>query len=207
MPENKYFVSKFRKLVFIPEWWYLHMAAIRVGMVFCPGTTMLTTQDIQYRLEASRAKIVITDKENIWKVDEAVKNLGSSYSSLKKIVVSPSKDVSNNWLDYNDLINNVNSSEISNFKDADLDSESIAQIYFTSGTTGKPKMVAHSQVSYGIGHYKTKRLLTLTPTDVNWCISDTGWAKSAYSNFFAPWIAGCTVYIHQVRIIIILKFS
>lgn len=183
------------------------MAAIRVGMVFCPGTTMLTTQDIQYRLEASRAKIVITDKENIWKVDEAVKNLGSSYSSLKKIVVSPSKDVSNNWLDYNDLINNVNSSEISNFKDADLDSESIAQIYFTSGTTGKPKMVAHSQVSYGIGHYKTKRLLTLTPTDVNWCISDTGWAKSAYSNFFAPWIAGCTVYIHQVRIIIILKFS
>lgn len=172
-----------------------------MGIVFCPGTTMLSPQDIQYRLEASQAKIVITDKENMWKIDEAERSFrdSSSIEFLKKIVVSQSHDVfDNNWLNYNDLVSKVNSSEITDFQDADVDSESIAQIYFTSGTTGKPKMVAHSQVSYGIGHYKTKAILTLKPTDVNWCIADTGWAKSAYSNFFAPWIAGCTVYIHQV---------
>lgn len=165
---------------------------------------MLTPQDIKYRLEASQAKIVITDEDNMWKIDDAVKCFGNSSSSSptipKKIVVSPSHGASNNnWMNYNDLISKVNSSEIADFKDADMDSESIAQIYFTSGTTGKPKMVAHSQVSYGIGHYKTQALFRLKPTDVNWCIADTGWAKSAYSNFFAPWITGCTVYIHQVR--------
>lgn len=187
------------------EWWFLHLATIRGGIIFCPGTTMLTPQDIQYRLEASQAKVVITDPENMWKIDEAVKGLKGSRSFspslLKKIVVSSTNDAlqsHNNWLNYNDLISKVNAGEVSNFKDADMDSESIAQIYFTSGTTGKPKMVAHSQVSYGIGHYKTKSLLQLKPSDVNWCIADTGWAKSAYSNFFAPWIAGCTVYIHQV---------
>lgn len=185
------------------------MAAIRIGAIFCPGTTMLTTQDIQYRLEASQAKIVITDEDNMWKIDEAVKTLGdrsSLSSTLKKIVVSPSHEVSNkNWLNYKNLVNNVKSNEISNFKDADMDSESISQIYFTSGTTGKPKMVAHSQVSYGIGHYKTQALFKLKPTDVHWCISDPGWAKSAYSNFYAPWITGSTVYIHQVQMTI-LKF-
>lgn len=161
---------------------------------------MLTPQDIKYRLEASQAKIVITDQENMWKIDEAVK-CSSSLSFLKKMVVSHTYEASNNnWLNYNDLISKVNSNEITDFKDADMDSESIAQIYFTSGTTGKPKMVAHSQVSYGIGHYKTQVLLRLKPTDVNWCIADTGWAKSAYSNFFAPWITGCTVYIHQVML-------
>lgn len=159
---------------------------------------MLTPDDIQYRLEASRAKVVITDEDNMWKVDEAVKS--SSPSSLKKIVVSGSRRLfKNNWLNYNDLIEKVKPNEITDFQDADMDSESVAQIYFTSGTTGKPKMVAHTQVSYGIGHYKTQALLNLRPTDVNWCIADTGWAKSAYSNFFAPWITGCTVYIHQVR--------
>lgn len=188
----------------VPEWWFLHLATIRKGIIFCPGTTMLAPQDIQYRLQASQAKIVITDSENMWKVDEAVSGLKDSGSflpsMLKKIVVSPSNDVSqNDWLNYGDLISKVNSDKITDFRDADMDSESVAQIYFTSGTTGKPKMVAHSQLSYGIGHYKTKSLLTLKPNDVNWCIADTGWAKSAYSNFFAPWIAGCTVYIHQME--------
>lgn len=187
---------------FIVEWWILHLAAIRLGIIFCPATTMLTPQDIQYRLVASQAKIVITHEANVWKVDEAVKRFGGFNSLLKKIIVSPSHgDVNDNWLNYNDLISKVNSNEITEFKDVDMDSESVAQVYFTSGTTGKPKMVAHSQVSYGIGHYKTQALMRLQPSDVNWCIADTGWAKSAYSNFFAPWITGCTVYIHQVEIV------
>lgn len=164
---------------------------------------MLAPQDIQYRIEASQAKIVITDPENMWKIDEAVKGIKESSSSLsplpKKIVVSSTPVVSHNdWLNYNDLTSKVNFDQVSNFKDADLDSESISEIYFTSGTTGKPKMVAHSQASYGIGHYKTQAIFRLQPSDVHWCIADTGWAKSAYSTFFAPWIPGCTIYIHQV---------
>jgi acyl-coenzyme A synthetase/AMP-(fatty) acid ligase len=67
----------------LPEWWFLHLAAIRIGSIFCPGTTMLTSEDIEYRLDASRARMIITDEENMGKIDDAVKNLKDF--GLKKV--------------------------------------------------------------------------------------------------------------------------
>jgi acetyl-CoA synthetase/medium-chain acyl-CoA synthetase len=78
-------------------------------------------------------------------------------------------------------------------------SDQPALIYFTSGTTGPPKMVLHTHASYGIGHQLTARFwLGLSAQDLHWNLSDTGWAKTAYSGFFAPWIAGSTLFVrHQ----------
>ena len=73
----------------------------------------------------------------------------------------------------------------------------VIQIYFTSGTTGEPKMVPHTQGSYGYCHWVTgKYWLDLTPSDLHWNMSDTGWAKSAWSNVFAPWSQGAAVFVH-----------
>lgn len=79
----------------------------------------------------------------------------------------------------------------------DSSASDIIQIYFTSGTTGEPKMVPHTQGSYGYCHWVTgKYWLDLTPSDLHWNMSDTGWAKSAWSSVFAPWSQGAAVFVH-----------
>src|SRR5205807_6097316 len=69
-------------------------------------------------------------------------------------------------------------------------------LYFTSGTTAKPKLVLHTQRSYPIGHLSTMYLVGLRPDDLHWNISSPGWAKHAYSSFFAPWNAGATIFVY-----------
>ena len=69
--------------------------------------------------------------------------------------------------------------------------------YFTSGTTSKPKLVQHNQVSYPLGHLTTMFFLGLRPGDVHLNISSPGWAKHAWSCFFAPWIAEATIFVYN----------
>ena len=70
-------------------------------------------------------------------------------------------------------------------------------LYFTSGTTSKPKLVLHSHQSYPVGHLSTMYWIGLKPGDVHWNISSPGWAKHAWSCFFAPWNAGATIFIYN----------
>ena len=70
-------------------------------------------------------------------------------------------------------------------------------IYFTSGTTSKPKLVEHSQVSYPVGHLTTMAWIGVKPGDVHLAISSPGWAKHAWSCFFAPWIAEATIFVYN----------
>jgi len=78
-------------------------------------------------------------------------------------------------------------------------STDVMQMFFTSGTTGYPKMTQISCASYGLGHSITARYwLDVCETDVHWNLSDPGWAKSAYSNVFGPWFNGACVFIHSM---------
>ncbi|MDR8085679.1 AMP-binding protein, partial [Acinetobacter baumannii] len=70
-------------------------------------------------------------------------------------------------------------------------------LYFTSGTTAKPKLVLHTHQSYPVGHLSTMYWIGLQPGDVHWNISSPGWAKHAWSCFFAPWNAGATVFVYN----------
>jgi len=171
----------------IPDWWLLNIATIRAGVVLLPGTTQLQEKDIAGRLAASNADCIIADPETAWKVDQ----LDQSPFKLKaKIIVGGERS---GWLNWNQLYDSSDSRHeaVATHKD------DIMQIYFTSGTTGKPKMVPHTHTSYGYCHYPMgKYWLDLTKDDVMWNISDTGWAKSAWSTVFGPWSQGSTVFIH-----------
>eukprot|EP00092_Neocalanus_flemingeri_P075264 GFUD01093221.1.p1 GENE.GFUD01093221.1~~GFUD01093221.1.p1 ORF type:complete len:605 (-),score=142.61 GFUD01093221.1:28-1842(-) len=171
----------------VPDWWLLNLATIRANVVLLPGTTQLQEKDIEGRLVSSKADCIIADPETAWKVDQLDKSL---FSLKAKIIVGGKRD---GWLSWDQL---YESSE-SIHEAANTHKDDIMQIYFTSGTTGKPKMVPHTHSSYGYCHYPMgKYWLDLTKEDIMWNISDTGWAKSAWSTVFGPWSQGSTVFIH-----------
>lgn len=174
------------------EWWESSLACLRAGIVASPGTTQLTPKDIAYRLQQSEAVAVVTDADGAAKVDEALA-LGSAELRVKMVI----GDERNGWLAYEEALERSSSQG----EAADTRADDPALLYFTSGTTGNPKMTVHTQASYGIGHLVTgKYWLDLTPEDLHWNMSDTGWAKVAWSSFFGPWIIGATVFSeHSVR--------
>uniref|UniRef100_A0A8C7MLM2 medium-chain acyl-CoA ligase n=1 Tax=Oncorhynchus kisutch TaxID=8019 RepID=A0A8C7MLM2_ONCKI len=126
----------------VPEWWLVNVACLRTGTVLLPGTSQLTARDILHRLQTSGARCVITD-ESLAPLLDAV---ASQCSSLQhKILVSPTKR--EGWKNFGDLVRNASSDH----ECVKTRSDDPMTIFFTSGTTGSPKMTQHSHSSYGIG--------------------------------------------------------
>ncbi|KAJ8319358.1 hypothetical protein KUTeg_004449 [Tegillarca granosa] len=98
------------------------------------------------------------------------------------------------WLNYDELMESASDE----FQTCNTKASDPMTLFFTSGTTGAPKMTEHTHASYGYGHYVTaKYMLNCKPNDIIWALADTGWAKCAWSCLFAPWIAGSCVFVHH----------
>jgi acetyl-CoA synthetase/medium-chain acyl-CoA synthetase len=182
-----------RVLVVLPRvsaWWEILLGCLRGLAVSVPGTTLLTPKDIQYRLAVSEASVVVTDEDDTWKVDQV---LAECPSVRHRIVVGRA---GGGWLPYEALMARA-SDRLAHPRNPSADP---MMIYFTSGTTGPPKMVLHTHASYPIGHVITGRYwLDNTPDDLHWSISDTGWAQAAWTCFFAPWNMGAAIFIWDAR--------
>ncbi|KAI1896181.1 hypothetical protein AGOR_G00092160 [Albula goreensis] len=174
----------------LPEWWLVNVACLRKGTVLIPGTSQLTARDILHRLHTSKAKCIITDES----LAPVLDSVAAECSFLKaKLLVSDKKR--NGWLNFRELSRMASSDHTC----VDTKSEDPMTIFFTSGTTGSPKMTEHSHCSFGIGLTVNGRYwLDLTEHDVFWNTSDTGWAKTAWSSVFAAWIQGACVFVHHM---------
>ena len=159
----------------------------KADLVAVPTTTQLTAADIRFRLESAEIDAVITDPVGAAKVDELA---GATSGVRARILVGG--EPREGWLDYERLL----SSGSSEAQRVPTRAGDPALVYFTSGTTGPPKMVLHSHASYGFGHRLTARFwLDLEPGEVHWNMSDPGWAKTAYAGYFGAWIAGATTFV------------
>ncbi len=181
-----------RVFVMLPRvigWYDTVLGAIRLGAIPMPGTTQLKPKDIEYRINKAEASVVVTDADGMAKIDEI---RGQCPSLTTTMVISSGTTVSaDGWVDVDEARNASPATEPDVEPTASTDP---LLIYFTSGTTGNPKMVLHTQASYGIGHQITARYWQdLGPDDVFWGVSDTGWAKAAWSKLFGQWALGATV--------------
>lgn len=176
----------------VPEWWESMIGMIKAGVIAVPGTTQLTEKDIKYRLGASHIRCVISDSDNAPKFDEARKD----FPELNALILVDGER--EGWQNYEKLLSNEESvvrpeNTVKTHKDDPM------LLYFTSGTTGHPKMALHTH-SYPIGHTVTGKFwLDLRPGDLHWNLSDTGWAKAAWSSLFGPLGTGAALYVHNTK--------
>ncbi|MGW1013426.1 AMP-binding protein [Streptomyces termitum] len=165
------------------ELWETMLAAMKLRAVVIPATPLLGPADLRDRIERGRARHVIARAEDTAKFDEVPGDYG-------RITVGGARE---GWTGYED---SAAASEVFE-PDGPTRADDTLMLYFTSGTTARPKLVEHTHTSYPVGHLATMYWIGLKPGDVHLNISSPGWAKHAWSNLFAPWNAGATVFIHN----------
>ena len=161
--------------------WECMLAAMKLGAVIIPASTLLTRDDLVDRFERGRARHVVTGADNTDKFAEVP-------GAYTRIAVG---DAAPGWQRYEDAYD----APAAFAREGETGASDPLLLYFTSGTTAKPKLVLHSHQSYPVGHLATMYWLGLVPGDIHLNISSPGWAKHAYSCFFAPWNAGASVFM------------
>jgi len=163
--------------------WEAMLACIKLGAVVVPATTQLTPDDLRDRFDRGGVRHVLTDPGGTAKFAE----LDGGYTRLVAGGDAPG------WTRFEDGYEAA--------PELTPDGETLATdpllLYFTSGTTSKPKLVLHTHQSYPVGHLSTLYWIGIREGDVHLNISSPGWAKHAWSNVFAPWNAGAAVFVYN----------
>lgn len=164
--------------------WETMLAAMKLGVIVIPATTLLTADELRDRLDRGKAKIVVATQDQVAKFE------GLGGEGFTRIVVAATSE-HKGWRKFEDAANYPETFT----PDGATNASDPMLLYFTSGTTAKPKLVLHSHRSYPVGSLSTMYWLGLQPGDIHLNISSPGWAKHAWSCFFSPWNAGATIFI------------
>jgi acetyl-CoA synthetase len=165
--------------------WEAMLGLMKLGAVLIPATTLLSGDDLLDRLTRGEVRHVIVGTGQTAK-------FAAMPGAFTRIAIDA--DVPG-WLSFADAYTQPRSFKPS----APTLATDPLLLYFTSGTTSKPKLVLHSQQSYPVGHLSTMYWLGLRPGDVHLNISSPGWGKHAWSSFFAPWNAGACIFIYNYQ--------
>ena len=173
-----------RLLLMLPnrvELWDVMLAAMKLGAIVLPATTQLSADDVRDRIQIGEAKFVVVDSAELAKFD-------GLDIPLTRLSAGAPRD---GWID----LSAAYDATAQFTPDAPTHATDPLLLYFTSGTTSKPKLVEHTHQSYPVGHLSTMYWIGLQPGDIHWNISSPGWAKHAWSCFYAPWNAQACVFV------------
>ncbi|MGH3509814.1 MAG: AMP-binding protein, partial [Nocardioidaceae bacterium] len=169
------------------ELWETMLAIMKLGAVIMPTSTAVGPNDLVDRISRGAAKAVVCNPSDTGKFE----TVPGDYVCIS---VGPATAARHTWHDLRAAYDQPVSAALDHPGTAPNDR---LLLYFTSGTTSKPKLVEHTQVSYPVGHLSTMYWLGVRPGDVHLAISSPGWAKHAWSCFFAPWAAEATIFLYN----------
>ncbi|MDN3056366.1 AMP-binding protein [Streptomyces sp. SRF1] len=174
------------------ELWETALAAMKLRAVVIPATPLLGPLDLADRIERGRARHVVVRAGDTGKFADVA-------GDYTRIAVGGAPE---GWLAYEDAgTAGISADRAEDDEPFVPDGPTLAgdplMLYFTSGTTARPKLVEHTHISYPVGHLATMYWIGVGPGDVHLNISSPGWAKHAWSNLFAPWNAEATVFVHN----------
>jgi acetyl-CoA synthetase len=161
--------------------WEVVLAAMKLGAVLVPCSMQLTRKDIEERVVRGDIKHAVVDHS------VAERFLGLDAVMTRLVVSGPASG----WTSYDDAL----TGRASFTPDGETRATDPLLLYFTSGTTAKPKLVLHTHASYPVGHLSTMYWIGLREGDIHQNVSSPGWAKHAWSSFFAPFNAGATIFV------------
>lgn len=172
------------------EFWISILALHKIGAVAIPATHLLTKDDIVYRTNAASIRAIVADGEQI--ILDHINDSRAESPSLE-FCISVGSIIPEGWIDFHKGCDNAAPFVAPKRNEVD----DIMLMYFTSGTTGEPKMVAHSY-SYPLGHIATgKYWHNLDENSLHLTVADTGWAKCAWGKIYGQWIAGATIFVYD----------
>ncbi|UUT35167.1 AMP-binding protein [Microbacterium elymi] len=164
------------------ELWEVMLGIAKIGAVSIPTSTLLSAADVAYRVSKGAVDAIVT-------LTALADRLSEVPASVARIGIGD--DLPESWTGWDAAADAATDFE----PDAPTPAADTGLLYFTSGTTNRPKLVAHTQVSYPIGHLSTMWWLGVRPGDVHLNISSPGWAKHAWSSFYSPFLAQATVFV------------
>lgn len=175
------------------DFWVSMLALHRIGAVAIPSPSQLTSKDIVYRVQTGKVKAAIVEDSVADRVDEAKK----SCPELRVVIQCGPAPLKQGWHAYDALILQAEP-DFPRPEDAACD-EDMLLIFFTSGTTGPPKMVEHTHL-YPLGHFTTGVYWhDLEPGDLHLTVADTGWGKAVWGKMYGQWMAGASVFVYDFR--------
>ena len=182
----------------VPAWYDVMIGCAKAGVVAMPATNLLTPKDIEYRINAARARFAIVTDDNAAKIDA----IRAACPSLERLVVVSRTGTDapearpGDWTSFHEAMDGAAETFV---PDRPTRSDEPMIVYFTSGTTAMPKMVPRDH-GYALAHLLTGRYwMDLREDDVHWTLSDTGWAKAAWGVLFAPWQMGAAIVLHDAE--------
>lgn len=181
------------------EFWPTILALHKIGAVAVPATTQLLAKDIEYRMNAAEIKMIVCvdDKSVVSEVESAMKKT-SFVENLLLIKENPVTKTTLKWLDFSAELEAASDDFPRPEGEAATDNSDIMLRYFTSGTSGEPKMVQHN-FAYPLGHIVTAKFWQNVIDDgLHFSIAETGWAKAVWGKLYGQWISGSAVFVYDM---------